>query len=509
MEKDKFLLAKSYFKSNEHQRSINLLSNSISIKNKFFKWYSIYMLGETKKYEEGLNKKDKIENRELKRLKEEMAKENRKELDGFQLYLYGIVLKELGLKEESQSVLIESVNSFPLNWSAWTELASLFTQVDQQQSSSLLSSSSSFSSLQKTQALLNSKISSHWMKDFFFAHLALELQQNDHAKSLYESLSRQYPSNHFILSQLALVNYSMREYDDAEVIFEQIIKEDPCKLDNMDIYSNILYVKEDRAKLSYLAQRANEIDRYRAETCCIIGNYFSMRQDRERAVLYFERALKLNSNFLSAWTLMGHEYIEMKNTRAAVEAYRRAVDINPRDYRAWYGLGQTYEILKMHLYSVYYYNKATTLRPYDPRMWCALGTCYDHLNRTNEAIQCYERAVANKDKEGIALSALARLYQKRGDSDKAAFYYQKNLEVRDQEGVEGADTMDGILYLATYFKNIGEYDQAVQYAQRLMDYSGKAKDEGKSLLRELSLLQNTQFDSHNSSTISLEDQDMS
>ena len=116
----------------------------------------------------------------------------------------------------------------------------------------------------------------------------------------------------------------------------------------MDTYSNILYVKELKPQLSYLAHESTRIDQYRVETCCIVGNYYSLKGRHEKAVLYFRRALKLDRKYLAAWTLMGHEYLELKNAPAAIEAYRRAVDTNPMDYRAWYGLGQTYVTLMTH-----------------------------------------------------------------------------------------------------------------------------------------------------------------
>lgn len=130
----------------------------------------------------------------------------------------------------------------------------------------------------------------------------------------------------------------------------------------MDVYSNILYVKEDFAGLSNMAHRMTETDKYRPQSVCIVGNYYSLKGQHEKvcsacqlvclpcaslcghtrvlpscacclgntvggnttcelqAVMYFRRALKLNHNYLSAWTLMGHEYVEMKNTPAAIGA---------------------------------------------------------------------------------------------------------------------------------------------------------------------------------------------
>ena len=50
----------------------------------------------------------------------------------------------------------------------------------------------------------------------------------------------------------------------------------------MDVYSNILYVKEQFAALSHLAHRVASADKYRPETCCIIGNYYSLKGQHEK-----------------------------------------------------------------------------------------------------------------------------------------------------------------------------------------------------------------------------------
>ena len=55
--------------------------------------------------------------------------------------------------------------------------------------------------------------------------------------------------------------------------FKKLRKMDPFNLDNMDTLSNLLYVKEMRVELAYLAQEVSEIDKYRIETCCVIGNF--------------------------------------------------------------------------------------------------------------------------------------------------------------------------------------------------------------------------------------------
>lgn len=133
------------------------------------------------------------------------------------------------------------------------------------------------------------------MRDFFLGHVKLELQQNTESLQIYQSLSKIFPNSNYILSQTAIANYNIRgtipkhhrhhsssengaEFDLAEKLFEELRNKDPYRLDGMDIYSNILYVKESPSNLSYLAHTAQSTDKYRPETCCIIGMYTLVHQ---------------------------------------------------------------------------------------------------------------------------------------------------------------------------------------------------------------------------------------
>lgn len=61
--------------------------------------------------------------------------------------------------------------------------------------------------------------------------------------------------------------------DQAVTIFKELEAIDPFRLDNLDTYSNLLYVKEMRVELSHLAHKVVQVDKYRVETCCVIGEF--------------------------------------------------------------------------------------------------------------------------------------------------------------------------------------------------------------------------------------------
>jgi len=387
-------------------------------------------------------------------------------LDGYGQYLFGLVLMDLERTTDARAVLAGAVAATPCNWAAWQALSAL---------------------CRNSGNAAGVELPDHWAADFFMAGLCLELQQDEDGLARLQELYEQFPNSTHVIMQSATAHYNLRNFDDAQALFQDLLEHDEFRVDGMDIFSNILYVKECFAELSHLAHRTSQTEKYRPETCCIIGNYYSLKSQHEKAVMYFRRALKLNKNYLSAWTLMGHEFVEMKNPSAAIDAYRRAVDINPRDYRAWYGLGQAYELIMMPYYALYYFRRATQLRPHDARMWCAMGQCHENeqLGMDDAAIQCYKRAVANDDREGIALHKLAKLHERQNDLDGAAHYYALNLERIDADQATGSDALAALSFLAQYYRDKRRLDLAEQYCNRLLDYGGPQRDRAAALLREL------------------------
>ncbi|KAK6920772.1 Cdc23 [Dillenia turbinata] len=476
VDSDWYLLAKSYFDCREYRRAAHVLRDQTGRKAVFLRCYALYLYGEKRKEEEAielegpLGKSDPV-NRELVSLEQELSTLHKNgTIDPFGLYLYGLVLKSNGTENLARTVLVQSVNSYPWNWSAWSELQSLCTKVE----------------------TLNSlNLNNHWMKDFFLAYAYQELRMHHESLAKYESLQGTFSFSNYIQAQIAKAQYSLKDFDQVELIFEDLLRNDPYRIEDLDMYSNVLYAKECFSTLSYLAHSVFMTDKYRPESCCIIGNYYSLKGQHEKSVIYFRRALRLNKNYLSAWTLMGHEYVEMKNTAAAIDAYRHAVDINPCDYRAWYGLGQAYEVMGMPLYALHYFKKSMFLQPNDPRLWIAMAQCYEteQLHMLEEAIKCYKRAANCDDREAIALHQLAKLHAELGRSEEAAFYYKKDLERMEAEEREGPNMIEALLFLATHFKAQKRFEEAEVYCTRLLDYTGPEKETAKSLLRFMRVAQ--------------------
>ncbi|KXJ72407.1 cell division cycle protein 23 homolog [Aedes albopictus] len=466
-EYDVYVLSKSYFDVREYDRSAYFTRNCTSPVPRFLHMYATYMAKEKKRLDNMSDSSIVNANSHLKDFSELLAtlraEYGQRKLDGYCMWLYGVILKKLDLTQMAVQVFVDAVNAEPTLWGAWLELAPLVTD--------------------KTM-LLNLKLPNHWMKQIFVGYTYIELFLNDEGIKIFEHLQAAgFGKCIFVPTQLAIGFSNKRDVDKSIEIFRQLHEEDPFRLDNLDSYSNLLFVKEMKTEMAHLAHRAVDINKYSAETCCVVGNYYSIRADHHKAVVYFQRALKLNPRYLSAWTLMGHEFMEMKNTNAAIQSYRQAIEVNRRDFRAWYGLGQAYEILKMPFYSLHYYKAAQQLRPYDSRMLVALGETYEKLDKGDNALKCYQKAYNVGDIEGVALYNLARLYERREEIEKAIPAFLRYCS--DEKAVADKSSLcHAYLTLGSFYEKHEQFDKASHFAYKCLEYE-ESKREAEALLKTI------------------------
>jgi anaphase-promoting complex subunit 8 len=140
------------------------------------------------------------------------------------------------------------------------------------------------------------------MTKYFLSIVNQELvQRASTVRDFLNQVQSIFPSSLNVKAHRALIHYHARgithfpkisflEFDEAEEMFDQIIQTDPYRIDDLDVYSNILYVMEKSSKLAYLAQLATRTDKYRSETCCIVGTslFYFLDFSKKRELLQFK-----------------------------------------------------------------------------------------------------------------------------------------------------------------------------------------------------------------------------
>lgn len=424
----KTMQAKAYFDCKEYGRAWFTLcepskSGSIDQTGRFLRLFARYHQGEALKEDEygtdlflDNTKQEDIQRQPMNPFLEELASEigelPSEHMDAHIQYLQGVIFRAKHQYKRAIKVLTESCVQYPYNWSCWAELKASFTRLIE---------------ADRVVADLTAKFSNHSaeaqvMLRFFLAYVNEDLHSAESAKIVSKFLIPLFPKLALLQTQMARIYNSEGHYDAATSIFERILKQDPFRMEDLDTFSNLLFVTDQRSKLAYLAQHVSTSDKYRTESCCIIANYYSLKGEHERAVIHYKRAIVLNRNYMAAWTLMGHEFVELGNPQAAIETYQMGTELTPYDFRSWFGLGQAYEVLSMYNFSQYYYQRALALRPEDVRLWDALASCYQLLEKDAEALNAFQQAYQISEGDVYYGYRLGLLHERLGNKEAALRY---------------------------------------------------------------------------------------
>ncbi|KAI0000360.1 TPR-like protein [Russula vinacea] len=488
-EQDVLSAGMANFRCREFARAAHTLSGCSSSRGRFLWLYSQYLASEKTALRDW-NKLDMDRsqpavpvNTSLLELYETASSLELK-ADPWILFLRGLLLHRLNRREAAIECALLSLQRYLWNWSVWDLLSSLINDGEEL-----------FSLLPLLPVL--SIPSTHPLVHLFQIRTLNALHQpSENELGLCDLLlgPDNFPKSLWIMSLRANVLYHLHDFPAAEQQFEKILKIDPCRIDDIDVYSNILYVTENHLTLSRLAHDFLALDKDRPEVCCLVGsgtlagNHYSLRAEHEKAIRYFRRATQLDRTYLSAWTLMGHEYVEMKNSHAAIEAYRRAVDVNRKDYRAWYGLGQAYELLNMHQYALHYYQHATALRPYDVRLWQAQGASYQEMGRLREAIECLKRALLGADANEIAIALkLARLHSDLDETADAVAYHRRIINISRAMRKPVVEWARSAMYVARYYYVLegGDLELARELLEAVAGSNSEDADAAADLLKRV------------------------
>lgn len=414
---DLYLLAKTYFDLKEYLRCAWFLRNSRSKKSVFLWCYSTFLAGERMKNQKRGNvfsETDVVhQNEELSRILQRIEQEQ----DPWILYVKGVCLFESEQVSEAREALVQSINLYPLNWSAWLQLVKC------------IGSRNIFCHTKL-------RLPDCFLKHFFVIHCLIHLkvvltEESQASMSFLESLFEKSTS------VLALSARKLSEENECSLQkWDSLLNLDPYRLDEVDVYAHLLFVKDHHVHLAHLAHKASKIDPNRPETCLTIGNLFACRNQHQKAVEYFKKALFFNRNDGNSWVLLGHAYLELKNIEAATESYVRAVDLNHYDHRALFALGNIYDLLDQHNLAVDYFQQVLVVRPLDGRIWSCLAMSYRKLKRYQDALYAAKRTWSGDFLDPNMYCLVAEMYQMHEINGDPYEWFLRAWESKDEGSLD-------------------------------------------------------------------------
>jgi anaphase-promoting complex subunit 3 len=240
------------------------------------------------------------------------------------------------------------------------------------------------------------------------AHLSLTNYDCQNAIQMYNALPSAQRETPYILAQIAKSYYEQAQYAEAEKFFIRVRELAPTRLEDMEVYSTVLWHLKSEIELAYLAHELIEIDRLSPQAWCAIGNSFSLQREHEQALKCFKRSTQLDPAFAYGFTLQGHEYIANEEFEKALEAYRAAIAADSRHYNAWYGLGKVYEKMGKWNVAEQHYRTAAQINPTNAVLICCIGLVLEKQKHSEEALRMYTRACSLAPQSALSRFKKAR-----------------------------------------------------------------------------------------------------
>ena len=180
----------------------------------------------------------------------------------------------------------------------------------------------------------------------------------------------------------------------AERCFQQARGLDPYRMQDMEIYSTLLWHLQRETILSFLAQELLAMDNTAPVAWIAAGNCFSLEKEHQQALTCFRRATQLDPRCVYAYNLSGHECIATDEHDKAIDFFRQALKVDPRHYPAWYvtnldvqifdyltgfvclsryGLGMVYYRTNMIDLAQWHFRKAIDTNPSNAVLICCEG----------------------------------------------------------------------------------------------------------------------------------------
>lgn len=235
-----------------------------------------------------------------------------------------------------------------------------------------------------------------WLLDLFMklgtGYFALCHYQCDTALQMFNSLHSSQRETPWVLAQIGRVLYEQNEYAEAEKCFTRLKAIAPARLDDMEVYSTILWHTKNEIELAFLSHEIADVDRGSPQAWCAIGNSFSLQRDHDQALKCFKRATQLNPKFAYAFTLQGHEHISNEEYDKALATYRAAIAVDNRHYNAWYGLGKVFEKQGKYPIAEQHYRTAALINPTNAVLICCIGVVLEKLKSPKAALIQYTKS---------------------------------------------------------------------------------------------------------------------
>jgi anaphase-promoting complex subunit 3 len=167
------------------------------------------------------------------------------------------------------------------------------------------------------------------------------------ALAIFKSLPASQGTTPFVSSRVARALYESRNLSEVCYLllsysrfqaykeFVNLRRIDPDRVEDMELFSTVLFHLNKEVDLAFLAHEMVDLDWLAPQTWCVVGNSYASMHEHDQAIACFQRAIQLDPHFAYAYSLQGLEHTENEEFDKARQCFMNALRANRRLYNAW------------------------------------------------------------------------------------------------------------------------------------------------------------------------------
>lgn len=196
--------------------------------------------------------------------------------------------------------------------------------------------------------------------------------------------------------KLALRLQQANRLDEAESLYQQIIRAQPEHGGAVQLLGLVRYMRGDHQSALRLLAKAVELDPDNRFTRNNFGAVLLANGQPKAALAQFDRALEISSGYAEAWNNRGNALAELQRNDEALISYERAQGLGLRIPDLHFNRGRLLHMLGQFSGALEEYQAAIGLGADGHNVWHNLGGLQELLGRFEDAKRSYERALQHE-----------------------------------------------------------------------------------------------------------------
>jgi len=188
----------------------------------------------------------------------------------------------------------------------------------------------------------------------------------------------------------AVKSFTKKNFKDAEIFFNQILKKQPNHIDSIFYLSMVALKIKNFALAKELSQKAIKIKPNYVMPYHNLGQALYGLGESKKAINFYNKAIEIDQNFLASYNNLGNILKEIGENKKAENCFLNVIRINPKLAVAYNNLGTLYQEMGKKEKAIDYFKKAIKINNNFLMAYYNLGKLYKELKNYNESIKYFK-----------------------------------------------------------------------------------------------------------------------